>query len=94
MSEFTDNLVRQYLDQAPEMRKAYTLDPQTYHQTNLLRRMLETAERAMEREGVPAESRRRVLNEIVYGDQGPRLTQNEARKLLLTTFDPSKSKEV
>lgn len=94
MSEFTDSIVEQYLNQDPERRKAYALDPQTHHQTELLRRMLETTERAMEDEGIPAETRARVLRAVVYGDAEPgmverRMTRDEARDLLLTRFDPS-----
>jgi len=91
MSEFTDDIVSRYLNQNPEQRKAYATNPQTHHEVNLLRRMLETAERAMKREGVPVESMRHVLNEIVYGEPEPRLTRDEARHLLLTRFDPSAS---
>lgn len=89
MSGFTDGIVEQYLNQDPERRKAYALDPQTHHQTNLLRRTLEATERAMENEGIPAETRARVLRSVVYGDAEPRVTRDQARDLLLARFDPA-----
>lgn len=88
MSEFTDSLITQHLNQTPSLRDAYHHDAPTYHQVNLMRRMLETTERAMEREGIAAESRKRVLETIVYGDPDVEKLRRE-RDLLLTRFDPS-----
>lgn len=91
MSEFTDSLITQHLGRHQDQWEDYLRDSAFHHQTELLRRLLETAEQAMEREGIPAESRRRVLETIVFGDPdaAPRMARDEARELLLTTFDPS-----
>lgn len=91
MSEFTDSLITQHLARHQDQWEDYLRNSAFYHQTEQLRRVLEAAERAMERERIPAESRRRVLETIVFGDQDEerRMTRDEARELLLTTFDPS-----
>lgn len=83
MSDLTDSIINRYLDRNPDDRHAYRNDPSTYHQVDFLRRTLATAERALQRESIPAEVRRRVLETIAFGDP------DEARELLLTTFDPT-----
>lgn len=91
MSEFTDGLITQHLGRHQDRWEDYLKDSAFHHETELLRRLLETTERAMEREGIAAEARRRVLETIVFGDpdEERRMTRDEARALLLTTFDPS-----
>lgn len=99
MSEFTDDTLNRYLDQHG-MREAALHDPEQRWEEERLRRMLEIVERAMADEGVPYEARRRVINRVVWGEpEGridvharmaePLMTRDEARDLLLTTFDPS-----
>ena len=91
MSEFTDGLIAQHLGRHQDRWEDYLKDSAFHHETELLRRLLETTERAMECEGIAAESRRRVLEAIVFGDPNEerRMARDEARDLLLTTFDPS-----
>lgn len=93
MSEFTDSLITQHLGRHQDRWEDYLKDSAFHHETELLRRLLETTERAMEREGIPAEVRHRVLETIVFGDPdaAPRMTRDEARDLLLTRFEPSAS---
>jgi hypothetical protein len=70
-------------------------------QVETLRKTLGMVERALIDEGVPEETRRRVLNRAVWGepegrvDVHARMRDSEKlrreRELLLTTFDPSAS---
>ena len=68
MSEFTDATIGRYVDQDPEQRKAYMLDPAVHLQTEVLRQTLDAVERAMAYEDVPEEARRRVINRVVWGE--------------------------
>lgn len=68
MSDFTDRTVSRYLEQDPERRKTYALDPQAHHEIELLRRTLDATERAMTDEGVTEDVRRRVVNRVVWGE--------------------------
>ena len=68
MSDFTDDTLGRYLDQQPGMRETLHTDPVQHAQTELMRQLLDAADRAMAIEGVPNEDRRRVVNRIVWGD--------------------------
>lgn len=95
MSEFTNGLITQYLGRRPDMWKEYLKNSAFYHQTELLRRMLETTERAMEREAIPPEVRERVLATVVFGDgdgeyeQARVAAQDVKRLLALADLGPS-----
>ncbi|MFF7881021.1 hypothetical protein ACH40F_07915 [Streptomyces sp. NPDC020794] len=68
MSESTDDLLGRYLDQQPGMRQALLEDPVQHAQAEMMRQLLNHAERAMADEGIPPEVRRRVVNRIVWGE--------------------------
>ena len=68
MSDFTDDTLGRYLDRQPGMREALLTDPFQHAQTELMRQLLDGAERAMADEGVPDEARRRVVNRVVWGE--------------------------
>lgn len=68
MSEFTDDTVGRYIGQDPEQRKEYALDPAAHMRIEVLRQTLDAVERAMTYEDVPEESRRRVINRVVWGE--------------------------
>lgn len=68
MSEFTDATLGQYLDHQPELRAALLHDPVQKAQIEALRQTLTMMERALADEGVQDETRRRVINRIVWGD--------------------------
>lgn len=68
MSESTDRSFGRWLDQQPGMRQALLEDPVQHAQTELMRRTLDATDRAMADEGVPEETRRRVVNRIVWGE--------------------------
>ncbi|WP_037616406.1 hypothetical protein [Streptomyces aureus] len=68
MSEFTDDTLARHLDQQPGMRRTLLFNPAQRMQTEVLRRTLDMAERAMADEGVSEEARRRVIDRIVWGD--------------------------
>jgi hypothetical protein len=68
MSDFTDGTLGRYLEQQPGMREALHVDPLQHAQTELMRQLLDGAERAMADEGVPEEARRRVINRVVWGE--------------------------
>ena len=68
MSEYTDHTLNRYLNQQPGMRKALLTDPVQHMQVEALRRTLAMADRAMADEGVSEETRRRVVNRVVWGE--------------------------
>jgi hypothetical protein len=73
MSEYTDDTIARHLAQQPGMRQALLEDPVQRAQTELMRRTLAAAERAMTDERVPDEVRRRVINRIVWGEPEGRI---------------------
>jgi hypothetical protein len=99
MSEFVDTTLGRYLDQQPGMREALLKDPVQHMQAEVLRQTLNMVERALIDEGVPEETRRRVLNRAIWGEPEGRVDVHarmrdpeklrRERDLLLTTFDPS-----
>lgn len=68
MSDYSDDALDRYLDQNAEVRRAYLNDPVQHAQVELQRQVLDAADRAMAREGVPESARNRVVNRIVWGD--------------------------
>lgn len=68
MSEYTDKTLSRYLDQQPGMREALLNDPMQHAQAEMMRQMLEIAERAMDAEDISLETQRRVVNRIVWGE--------------------------
>ncbi|MGW2938615.1 hypothetical protein ACWDA7_44190 [Streptomyces sp. NPDC001156] len=88
MSDLTDHVVGRCLDQHPEQGKAYALDPVTHHDVEVMRRTLDAAERAMDCEGVPEEARRRVVNQVVWGEpEGLVDVHARVREQILAAFD-------
>lgn len=91
MSELTDRIIGDHLDQRPAARHAYQHDPTMHHQVEWARGLLSVVELAMRGEGVPADIGERVLTEAVRagfaGWERDKLSRERA--LLLTTFDPS-----
>lgn len=68
MSEFTDDAISRYIGQTPERRKAHMLDPAAHLQAEVMRQTLDAVERAMVEERMPEETRRRVVNRVVWGE--------------------------
>ncbi|MFE2712243.1 hypothetical protein ACFXKI_09695 [Streptomyces mirabilis] len=68
MSEFADATLGQYIDRQPGMRAALLHDPVQKAQIEALRQTLTMMDRALADESVPEETRRRVINRIVWGD--------------------------
>jgi hypothetical protein len=99
MSEFVDTTLSRYLDQQPGMRDALLTDPVQHMQVEVLRQTLNMVERALIDEGVPEETRRRVLNRAVWGEPEARVDvharMRDSEKLrrerdwLLADIDPS-----
>jgi hypothetical protein len=68
MSEFADATLGQYVDHQPGLREALLHDPVQKAQIEALRQTLAMMERALADEGIRDETRRRVINRIVWGD--------------------------
>lgn len=68
MSEFTDSLITQHLGRHPDKWEDYLRNSDFHYHIELLRRLLETTEKAMEDEGIAEESRRRVLETITFDE--------------------------
>lgn len=68
MSDFSDETLGRYLSQQPGMREALLHDVVQHREAQQLRQTLAAAERAMADEGVSDETRRRVINRIVWGE--------------------------
>jgi len=93
MSDFTDDTFGRYLDQQPGMREALHTDPVQHAQAELMRQMLDGAERAMTDEGVPEKARRRVVNRIVWGEPEGLIDvhaqRREAQERAAATWSPT-----
>lgn len=91
MSESTDRTLGRWLDQQPGMRQALLEDPVQHAQSELMRRTLDAADRAMADEDVPEEVRRRVVNRVVWGEPeglvDVHAQMDRIRKEVLATFD-------
>lgn len=68
MSGLSDESIGRYIDHSAQRRTAYRNDPQAHFETEMLRMILDSADRAMADEEVPEEARRRVINRVVWGD--------------------------
>ncbi|WP_055588658.1 hypothetical protein [Peterkaempfera griseoplana] len=62
-----DGIINRYLDHMPGASGAYLQDPAYHRDVVFLRRALALADLAMEDQGVPAESRARVIRTVVCG---------------------------
>lgn len=91
MSELTDRIINDHLNQRPDARHAYQHDPTMHHQVEWARGLLSAVELAMRSESIPADVGERVLAEAVRaGFAGwEREKLRRERALLLATFDPS-----
>ncbi len=70
MSEFADLTVARYLELDREAARAYHHDPQVHAEVERLRQFVDATDRAMMIERIPAETRKRVINRIVFGEPG------------------------
>lgn len=88
MSDFTDATIGRYVDQTPEQRKAYMLDPAAHMRIETLRQTLDAVERAMAYEDIPEEARRRVINRVVWGEpEGYVDVRARVREQVLAAYD-------
>jgi hypothetical protein len=91
MSERTDRIIDDHLNQRPGARHAHQHDQFFHTQVETLRSLLGVMESEMRREGVPYDSAGRVLNGIMnvcLGDWEHAKLSRE-RLLLLAAFDTS-----
>lgn len=88
MSDFTDATIGRYVDQNAEQRKAYALDPAAHMRVEALRQTLDAVERAMAYEDIPEETRRRVINRVVWGEpEGYVDARARVREQVLAAYD-------
>jgi hypothetical protein len=91
VSDFSDETLGRYLGQQPGMREAFHTDPLQHAQVEWMRQILAAAERAMADEGVPDETRRRVINRIVWGEPEGQIDMHarmrETREQVLAAYD-------
>jgi hypothetical protein len=80
MSDYSDDTLGRYLDQQPGMREVLHTDPVQHAHVELMRQMLDAADRAMADEGVPGEARRRVVNRMVWGEPEGRIDARTQRR--------------
>lgn len=66
-----DRMLAAYLDEANRRQVAYLHNAEYFYQISLLRRMLNSAQRAMAEESIPPLTRTRVLRSILYGHPEP-----------------------
>lgn len=71
MSELVEDVIRRYEERMPGASRARHLDPLYHHQVAWMRSMLRLADIAMEDEGMPSETRARVIRTVVYGGPNP-----------------------
>lgn len=66
-----DEIVHRYLSRMPGAREAYHHDPAYHSQIKFMRSVFIGVDMAMEDEGVPVETRRRVLRSVMFGAPEP-----------------------
>lgn len=91
MSERTDQIINDHLQQRPAAWYAYEHDQFFHTQVEMARSLLSVMESAMQREGVPYDSAGRVLDEVmgVCLSDWEREKARRERELLLADIDPS-----
>lgn len=67
MSSLADDVLSAYFERYGVAEKAYQLDPWTHAHIKWLNRTIAMMDIAMDDEGIPEETRRRVLRTVVYG---------------------------
>ena len=67
MTSIVQHAIDRYESRMPNAREARLTDPHYAYQAQVLRETLEIADMAMEDEGIPESSRRRVVSTILYG---------------------------
>jgi hypothetical protein len=90
MSERTDRIIDDHLNQRPTIRHSYQHDPTLHHQVEWARRLLAVIELVMQREGIEADAGERVLNEVIhvgFGDWEQEQLRRE-RDLIFADIDP------
>jgi hypothetical protein len=87
MSERTDQIIDDHLQQRPAARRAYQHDPTLRHQVEWARRLLAVMELVMQREGIAADAGERVLNEVMHVGLGDWEQEKLSRERLLLLAD-------
>lgn len=70
MTRLVDEVLSAYFRRYGDAEKAYQQDPLTHAHVQWLNRTITMMDIAMADEGVPEETRRRVLRMVVYGSAG------------------------
>lgn len=71
MSDYLQQARERWSERMPGAYRAYMIDPTHHYQVDLMDAVLATVDMAMEGEGVPEETRQRVVRAVVYGSPNP-----------------------